>query len=192
MACPVCGGSVMAGQRFCSACGTRVVPAGSPMAPEPVRGRSFSTGNQAGRATRVGRHVQTLGILWCVYGVLRLGVGLFGIFVLRTMTLRRFGVDGWPLGSSSHPFPPIFPPLWMDWVLPVIAGVTLLATVLALLTGYALLTRRQWGRTLAIVTAVLTLIKLPLGTALGIYTLWVLAPFASGEEYAGMVERDEL
>jgi ABC-type spermidine/putrescine transport system permease subunit II len=53
-----------------------------------------------------------------------------------------------------------------------------------LLTGYALLTRQPWGRVLAIVFAILALIHLPLGTALGIYTLWVLAPGASADEYA--------
>ncbi len=78
--------------------------------------------------------------------------------------------------------------MWLGGILPVFAGITLLATVLALLTGYALLTRQPWGRTLAIVVGVLTLIKPPLGTALGIYTLWVLAPGESGVEYAEMAE----
>jgi len=63
------------------------------------------------------------------------------------------------------------------------------ATALALLTGFALLTRQPWGRTLAIVAGILTLIRLPVGTALGIYTLWVLAPAASGAEYEEIAAR---
>jgi len=55
--------------------------------------------------------------------------------------------------------------------------------VLSLLTGYALLTRQPWGRVIAIVTSVLALFHPIMGTALGIYTLWVLAPAASGVEY---------
>ena len=57
---------------------------------------------------------------------------------------------------------------------------------LAILTGYALLTRQNWGRILAIVLAILALIKIPFGTGLGIYTLWVLAPQASGAEWDQM------
>jgi hypothetical protein len=56
-------------------------------------------------------------------------------------------------------------------------------SVLSFLTGFALLTRKPWGRVLAIVVAILTLIKIPFGTALGIYTLWVLAPAASAAEW---------
>lgn len=39
---------------------------------------------------------------------------------------------------------------------------------------------------LAIMLGILTLIKIPFGTALGIYTLWVLAPQASGVEWDKM------
>jgi hypothetical protein len=36
---------------------------------------------------------------------------------------------------------------------------------------------------LGIVLAFLALIRIPFGTALGIYTLWVLLPESSGQEY---------
>jgi hypothetical protein len=52
-----------------------------------------------------------------------------------------------------------------------------------------LLTRRPWGRTLALVVGILTLLKPLLGTALGIYTLWVLAPTVSGAEYDAIADR---
>jgi hypothetical protein len=34
------------------------------------------------------------------------------------------------------------------------------------------------------------LVKIPFGTALGIYTLWVLAPMASGMEYDAIADRN--
>ncbi len=40
--------------------------------------------------------------------------------------------------------------------------------------GWALFTGRSWGRPLVLVLGVLHLINIPLGTALGIYTLWAL------------------
>jgi hypothetical protein len=60
---------------------------------------------------------------------------------------------------------------------------------LALLAGFSLLNRKSYGRVLTIVLAVLALFKFPLGTALGIYTLWVLAPATSAMEYEAMSAR---
>jgi hypothetical protein len=54
-------------------------------------------------------------------------------------------------------------------------------------TGIGLLRREPWARTLAIVTAFLALIHPFTGTILGIYTLWVLLPSASGQEYEQIV-----
>jgi hypothetical protein len=66
--------------------------------------------------------------------------------------------------------------------------VAVLASALALLVGFALLTRRSWGRTLAIIVSVLSLVKIPFGTALGLYTLWVLAPATSAMEYEAIAD----
>jgi hypothetical protein len=79
--------------------------------------------------------------------------------------------------------------MWMGSLWPLIVVATVFAAALALLSGYSLLTRRPWGRVLAIIAAILALIKFPLGTALGIYTLWVLAPGASGLEYDAIADR---
>ena len=63
-------------------------------------------------------------------------------------------------------------------------GIFLLGSaVLSVLAGWGLLERQPWARTLAIVLGCLSLIKVPFGTALGIYTMWVLLPAASEEEY---------
>ena len=40
--------------------------------------------------------------------------------------------------------------------------------------GYGLLNHKSWARILAIILAILNLILFPIGTAIGIYTLWVL------------------
>jgi len=40
--------------------------------------------------------------------------------------------------------------------------------------GFGLLQRRAWGRVLGIIVAVLDLFNIPIGTAVGIYALWVL------------------
>ena len=40
-----------------------------------------------------------------------------------------------------------------------------------------------WARVLALILAFLDLINVPFGTALGVYTLWVLLPAQSEEDY---------
>jgi hypothetical protein len=131
---------------------------------------------------RVQRHLQTLGVLWCVFGAFRVLSALFGYFIFRAATWHRFGGD-WPFGWGGMHNPP-----WMA-LLPVFVTMTVVMAALALFAGYSLLNRKSWGRILAIVLAVLALIKFPLGTALGIYTLWVLAPMTSAMEYEAMADR---
>ena len=72
----------------------------------------------------------------------------------------------------------------------VCRGDPLIYAALSFAVGFALMNRKPWGaRTPAIVAAILQLIKIPFGTALGIYTLWVLIPAASGAEYDAIADR---
>ena len=43
-----------------------------------------------------------------------------------------------------------------------------------LAAGYGLLKRRPWARMLTLVLGILNLVNIPVGTAMGVYTLWVL------------------
>jgi hypothetical protein len=56
----------------------------------------------------------------------------------------------------------------------IIATFLLLLSVPGIVVGYGLLKRKTWARTLAIVLGILNLFNFPLGTALGVYTLWAL------------------
>jgi zinc-ribbon domain len=189
MVCPTCASPIVPGVRFCAHCGTQIAaPFPQPATPyaTPPPGSYFNPALAPG--LRVQRHLQTAGILWCAYGAYRILRGLIGILVLRAFTFRNFGGDGgygWPLGRG---FGPNFGPFWTA-LLPIIAIVTVVATALAFFTGYSLLQRKPWGRVLAIVAASLSLFRPLLGTALGIYTLWLLAPSASGLEYDALADR---
>jgi hypothetical protein len=55
--------------------------------------------------------------------------------------------------------------------------------VLHLVLAWGLFEREPWARMLGVVIGFLALLRFPLGTALGIYTLWVLLPEKSGAEY---------
>src|SRR5216684_3605020 len=55
--------------------------------------------------------------------------------------------------------------------------------VLPFLLAWGLFQREPWARVLGLVLGFLALLRPPFGTALGIYTLWVLLPQQSGQEY---------
>ncbi len=63
-------------------------------------------------------------------------------------------------------------------------GLFVVVAVLGVIAGIGILGLQPWARTLLIVLAVLALFSFPLGTILGIYTLWVLASRDSELEFA--------
>ncbi len=165
MFCSACGQPIDAYQPYCSRCGRQVVPIATATPPPWAW-------------TRVHRHVHTLGILWITYAGLTMLSWLFAVGVLS-----GFSHDwGFPFGHGFDGFYS-FPFARLPWLIPVITVILAGRAVLCLVTGIALLRRASWARVLALVTAFLTLIRPFLGTALAIYTLWVLLPGASGQEY---------
>ena len=54
------------------------------------------------------------------------------------------------------------------------------------LAGYGLLQREAWARILVLILGFLSLFNVPFGTALGVYTLLVLLPATSDEEYRAL------
>jgi hypothetical protein len=54
---------------------------------------------------------------------------------------------------------------------------------LALAAGWGLMERAQWGRIVAIIAAFLCLLKVPIGTALGIWTLVTLLGYRNTTLY---------
>jgi protein-S-isoprenylcysteine O-methyltransferase Ste14 len=63
--------------------------------------------------------------------------------------------------------------------------------LLHLVLAWGLFERESWARMLGLVIAFLALLRFPLGTALGIYTLWVLLPEESGAEYDRLARGDK-
>lgn len=190
MVCLSCGTAVAAGVNFCPRCGAQMANTGQPVysGPPPVAGHYGTPAPMLVARPRVQSHLQALGVLWCVFAAYRIVTALIGMIVLKAFTMRGFGGWGWPMhgrfdsGWESQQG-------WLAFLLPVIAVATAVSAVLAIFVGYSLLQRKPLGRILAIVVAVLTLLKFPMGTALGIYTLWVLAPAASGAEWEAIADR---
>ena len=116
---------------------------------------------------RIAGHVRLLGILWLALSAFRLLPG--AILMIVTAVGLQF-------------LPPEVPP-FVHVILPIIGGVFLVIGFAGAAVGWGLLTRQDWARMAAIILGALNLPDLPFGTALGIYTLWVLLPAESEQEY---------
>lgn len=167
MYCSGCGHALNPSAQVCPACGrpnAATAHVAQPfVAPVPY---VFS---------RVQRNLQTVGTLWLVYA----GWTLLGWLFALPILARIFGHGHGPYWGP--PNLPSFPQF--GWILPFATALVVARAALSLVTGIALLRRASWGRTLALVTGFLTLIKPITGTLLAIYTLWVLLPAPSGQEY---------
>jgi len=180
MHCAQCGTQLVPGQIFCSKCGqqfagTMASPSTPPPAPS-VQSSTYQTSTMGGSAvfansSRVARHLNVLGVLWIVYSGLRLISGL---------AVMAFGSFRFPFLIGP------FPGLMRGFLGPFLSAIGLVITAMAVagvVAGWGLMAHSSWARMLAIVLGCINLIHLPLGTALGIYTLWVLLPVDSCTEY---------
>jgi len=108
---------------------------------------------------RVEQHVRLLGILWIAYALLHALGGAILLIISHTI----FG----PYSSGDRP-------AFLHPLLTGIAFFLLLKSGVSLIAGFGLLERQRWGRPLVLVLAFIALLNVPFGTALGVYTLWVL------------------
>ena len=182
MYCAHCGAQVMLGQRFCSKCGQPVVgvaasaSAAQPAPPQSSTGQTSVAGPSVGfaRPSRVARHLSVLGLLWIIFSVLRLIPGV---------ALLAFGHMHFPFMLMPIPGPVRL------FLAPFLGAIGLLISgfaIAGLIAGWGLMAHYPWARMLAIILGCISLIHFPFGTALGIYTLWVLAPEGADSEYRSL------
>src|SRR6266513_545644 len=170
MFCDRCGTPLVSGAQFCASCGKAVVARAVPPAIPAVA--SLAEG-------RVRKHIHLLATLWLVNGVLRLiGVARLMLFggVFFPWLRGRIGPDAWPLGPGWG-FDSFLSGGFFS--LGIFLG---LFGLLHLALAWGLFERHSWARVLGLVLGILALLRFPLGTALGIYTLWVVAPRRSARD----------
>lgn len=67
---------------------------------------------------------------------------------------------------------------------PALAAFLVLTSLPGIIGGVGLLKWKGWARVLVIILAILDLFNIPIGTALGIYTLWVLLKDETAQLFA--------
>lgn len=124
------------------------------------------------------QHIDTMGVLFMVYGVLQ----LVGVLVLGLMLVGGVGLAVVGVSSGEEEL------LLLGGVygmIGLLAGA--LALVLAvgyLVAGQGLRKRRSWARIAAFVLGALALLNVPLGTALGVFAFIVLLDDEVAAEFA--------
>ncbi|UCE17702.1 MAG: hypothetical protein JSV84_12565 [Gemmatimonadota bacterium] len=108
-------------------------------------------------------HVKVVGILWIVWGAMGLIIGLFVASLLIGAGLIAKIEGGEPEALSI-----------LTIIATFITGLFLILSLPDIIVGIGILKHQQWGRILGFILAALNLLSIPFGTALGIYTLYVL------------------
>lgn len=160
MYCNGCGQALVTGHAYCPRCGraSGMVP---PMYVAPVTPLAV-----------VERRVDALGVAWLVYAGLILLTGEVGL------TIARHALEGHEVWGPHRWHGPFFPLFFLKFGWFAVLG----RAALAAAAGWGLLQKQGWARYAAIVAAILSLIHLPLGTVMAV---WTLAVLLNGQNAAG-------
>lgn len=107
------------------------------------------------------KHLRILSVLFIVFGSLQFIVGIFVWVYLGSTGLMTQEAGGAFAGGAR--------------TIGTLLGVAAIVMGLASLAGaVGLMKSQRWARVLLLVLSFLDLVSIPLGTALGIYGIWVL------------------
>jgi len=165
MFCDGCGSALQASQAFCGTCGKRVLG--------PIGGDAVQSW-----PGRVQKHVHLLAILWFAFSALN---GLGGLILVI------LGTTLFPHLREMKDVPPDVPVGFLSALFTSLGILILAKAALGFVAGRGLLHADAWARVITLVLAFISLIHVPFGTALGVYTLWVLLPEESRREYDALM-----
>jgi hypothetical protein len=133
---------------------------------------AFEVANYANR-------IRALSTVWFIYGGLSLVTGIVALsFANSFLNGGGFWMHG-PWARNGFPLGPGFGPaiIHFAWIM------LMLRSGLAFVAGWGLMERAPWGRVVAIVAAFLSILKIPFGTAIAIWTLVMLLGYRNTSLY---------
>jgi len=105
------------------------------------------------------QHVTVVAALNIGLGALGLVLGIIAFVVLAGIGLLSGDPDAMPI---------------LTFIAVIAAGFFLITSVPDIIGGIGLVKRQSWARILVLILSVLKLINIPLGTIVGVYSIWVL------------------
>ena len=117
-------------------------------------------------------HNKTLGTLYFVYSGIH-GLTLIGLLLLVLVV------------NLATPASELMSSFWLFVGVTVFVILFLVVGLLPLIVGYGFRKRASWLKPIAYVTAILSFVNIPIGTALGIYTIKFFRSEAGVKLYGG-------
>ncbi|NQT24570.1 hypothetical protein HQ585_04380 [candidate division KSB1 bacterium] len=112
------------------------------------------------------KHVKILGALYIALSV----PNIFAALIVSTVFVGSGILSGDPEAMAI-----------LNTVGSMISYFLVIISVPGLIVGFGLLARKNWARLMAVIMGFINLPNMPLGTAVGIYTFWVLLQDESDE-----------
>jgi hypothetical protein len=184
MFCQRCGTALDTAAQFCGSCGARTphnrqLPA--------LSHRSDEISPAVAKQALAG-HVRVMAILWAIYSGFRILMAAWTVVFSRMLLPAVMDTVSKTMADQNSGDPDTVPII--QAVMHMLSGFYILSAVISILAGalgfwvaWALMKRERSGRTLALVVACVSLISIPLGTALGIYTLVIFLPTRAERTY---------
>ena len=104
-------------------------------------------------------HIRTLGILFVIWGIISIVVGLIIFALLLGAGMLAGNEDALAI---------------LAIIGAVVGFFCVLTGIPELIGGWGLLRQTRWSRIVVLIMAVFNVVNPPLGTALGVYAFWVL------------------
>jgi hypothetical protein len=123
-------------------------------------------------------HIKVLGVLYIVLSAFGILAALFLALAFGTAS----GIVG--LNADAHDAAIALPIIGLAGT--ALVTFLVLVSLPGLVAGVGILKLRPWARILGVVVAVINLIHVPVGTAVGIYGLWVLLNRETEREFSAV------
>jgi len=133
----------------------------------PLTGYGFE------QKSRLRRHLHLLGIFWIAYSAFTL-LGGAALLIVANTVFGRFG----PVNDDAK--------LFLHPLLTAISVLLVVKAIAGIAAGWGLAQHLEWARMLTVVLGFVSLINMPFGTMLGIYTIWALLSPGADDEYRAM------
>ncbi len=120
-------------------------------------------------------HLTIAGKILVILGILAIPVSVFSWGAFNFLWMSDWFYDSFPRhwDYHHHDYWPFFHGAPWNWLF-IIPGFYFLASVLFIITGVGLVNEKDWAKRLAWVPGVLLLFRFPIGTALGVWLIYLL------------------